>query len=96
MTMNRSITIGSASAAVFIVSASLLGAGSAHAATPVEQACVGTTFSNAAHNLPPGDLGAIVMGFAQEPGNRPGIGDGIQNLQAGNVSDDVAPNTCND
>jgi hypothetical protein len=94
--MKRSITIRSAAAAAFVLSAGLLGEASAHAATPVEHACVGTSFSTAAHNLPPGGLGAVVKGFAQAPDFRPGIGDGIQALQAGDVSDDMAANTCND
>jgi hypothetical protein len=65
------------------------------AAQPVVQACVGTTFSGAAAALPPGGVGQAVVGFAQDPGSRPGIGDGIQALQAGLVSEDVVPNTCN-
>ena len=70
--------------------------GAAGAGEPVVQACVGTTFSDAAAALPGGDLGQVVRGFAQAPDARPGIGDGIQAVQAGDVPDDVAVNTCND
>ena len=39
------------------------------------------------------------MGFAQAPTNEivplPGLGDGVQLVQAGVVPDDVVPNTCN-
>jgi len=68
----------------------------ANAAQPVVQACVGTTFSQAAAALPGGQLGQIVVGFAQDPNSPPGLGDGIQALQAGQVPDDAAVNTCND
>jgi hypothetical protein len=38
-----------------------------------------------------------VVGFAQDPNlPPPGLGDGIQALQAGQVPDDLVPNTCND
>ena len=70
-------------------------ASAAGAAQPVVQACVGTTLSGAALALPPGSVGAAVRGFAQDPTSPPGIGDGIQALQAGLVSDDVVLNTCN-
>jgi hypothetical protein len=37
------------------------------------------------------------VGFAQDPNlPPPGLGDGIQALQAGVVPDEVVPNTCND
>jgi hypothetical protein len=70
-------------------------ASAAGAAQPVVKACVGTTFSGAAAALPPGGVGQAVRGFAQDPTTRPGIGDGIQALQAGLVPDDVVVNTCN-
>jgi hypothetical protein len=75
----------------------VLGSGGvAGAGEPVVQACVGTTFSDAAHALPPGDFGQVVSGFAQAPDTEhPGLGDGIQLLQAGLVPDEVAVNTCN-
>jgi hypothetical protein len=68
----------------------------AGAAKPVVQACVGSTFAQTAAALPGGDLGQTIRGFAQAPEDRPGIGDGIQALQAGVVDDDTAANTCND
>jgi hypothetical protein len=46
----------------------VLGSGSvAGASEPVVQACVGTTFSDAADALPPGDLGQTIVGSAQAP-----------------------------
>jgi hypothetical protein len=87
----RRLALGGA-AALF---ASVLTAGAAQAAKPVAHACVGQTFSQAAHG--PGPLGQIIKEFAQDPETlHPGLGDGIQALQAGQVSDDVAANTCND
>jgi hypothetical protein len=73
----------------------------ASASEPVVQACVGTSLSGAAETLrdlgaPPGSLGDIVSGFAQQPDGNPGLGDGIQQLQAGLTPDSVAVNTCND
>jgi len=75
-------------------------AGEAGASQPVVQACVGATFSGAAHALheagaPPGSLGAIVSGFAQQDDGHPGLGEGIQAIQAGLVPDEVAVNACN-
>ena len=76
-------------------------AGEAGASEPVVQRCVGATFSEAAQALhdagaPPGSLGDIVSGFAQQDDGHPGIGDGIQAIQAGLVPDEVAVNACND
>lgn len=65
----------------------------ASAAEPAVPACVGTTFASLATAGP--RLGLGVRGFAQDPTNRPGLGDGIQALQAGQVPDEVVPNTCN-
>jgi|GEM_PF-7010559 len=65
----------------------------AGAAEPAVHACVGTTFASLATAGP--RLGQGVRGFAQDPTNRPGLGDGIQGLQAGQVPDDVVLNTCN-
>ena len=63
----------------------------AAAAEPANQACIGESFSALAG---PG-FGQGVVEFAQQPG-KPGLGDGIQALQAGVVPDFVVPNTCND
>ena len=68
-------------------------ASTAGAATPAEQGCVGSTFSSLATAAP--RLGQGVVGFAQDPTTRPGLGDGIQALQAGQVPDEVVPNSCN-
>ena len=65
----------------------------AGAAKPAVHACVGTTFSSLATAGP--RLGQGVKGFAQDPTNRPGLGDGLQSLQAGQVPDEVVLNTCN-
>jgi hypothetical protein len=44
----------------------------------------------------PGAFGAGVVGVAQDPNlPPPGLGDGIQAPQAGQVPDEVVPNTCN-
>ena len=72
------------------------GVGSVEAAEPANQACLGTSFSALATGQAPGVFGARVVGFAQDPGSRPGLGDGIQVLQAGVVPDGAVPNTCND
>jgi hypothetical protein len=71
---------------------------SAGAVEPVNQACVGESLSALATDQPfPGAFGAGVVGFAQDPTlPPPGLGDGIQALQAGLVDDGLVPNTCND
>jgi hypothetical protein len=83
--------------AVSLLAALGLTTGVASAATPANQACVGESLSTLASDQPfPGAFGAGVTGFAQAPDARPGLGDGIQALQAGDVTDDVVLNTCND
>jgi Tol biopolymer transport system component len=71
--------------------AAIVGAAPAAPATagePVIPNCVGTTFSGAADALPPGGVGQVVVGFAQDGRDRgPGLGGGIQALQAGLVPD---------
>ena len=52
----------------------------------------GLAASAHAHGIP---YGQLVVGFAQDPFSRPGLGDGIQLLQAGLVPDEVVPNNCN-
>lgn len=70
----------------------------ASAGPPAVHACVGESLSALASDQPfPGSFGQAVRSFAQEPGTaHPGLGDGIQLLQAGLVLDEVVPNTCND
>ena len=83
---------------VSITVVAVLGWGSSPvgAATPAIQGCYGDSISSLASNQPaPGAFGAAVVGFAQDPNSRPGVGDGVQLLQAGGVPDDVVPNTCN-
>ena len=64
---------------------------------PTTRACVGESLSALASDQPaPGAFGAGVRGFAQAPDARPGLGDGIQALQAGDVPDEGVLNTCND
>lgn len=83
--------------AVSFVAALGLTTGVAGAAAPANQACVGTSLSALATTQPfPGAFGQGVRGFAQAPDDRPGLGDGIQALQSGDVGDDVVPNTCSD
>ncbi len=66
-------------------------------AQPANQACIGKSYSALATTQPfPGAFGGGVRGFAQDPNTAPGLGDGVQAVQAGVVPDDVVPNTCND
>jgi hypothetical protein len=76
----------------------LASGGIAGAGEPANRACVGESLSALATTQPsPGAFGAAVRGFAQDPNlPPPGVGDGIQALQAGLVPDEVVPNTCND
>ena len=93
--MRRALLRGSLS---FALAGSIViaGAAPAFAAKPVKPACVGGTFSGLATTQPvAGDLGHGVAAFAQEPFNRPGIGDGIGFLAAGFVPDGLVPNVCN-
>lgn len=72
----------------------LLGAATEHAAEPANQACLGESFSA----LTGPGFGQAIVFFAQGGGpvdTQPGLGDGIQRLQAGLVPDQVVPNTCN-
>lgn len=80
---------------LLVVAGVCVPAAAASAAKPAAQACVGRTFSDGAHALAPGELGQLVRSFAQEPTSYPGIGDGIQAIQAGVVPDDVVDNACN-
>lgn len=69
----------------------------ADAGPPASQGCYGESISALASNQPaPGAFGGAVVSFAQAPDTRPGLGDGVQLLQAGLVPDEVVPNTCND
>jgi hypothetical protein len=68
---------------------------SASAAEPANQACVGETVSALAG---PG-FGQVIASVAQDNSpfdTAPGLGDGIQRLQAGVLPDSFVPNTCND
>ena len=86
-----------------VLSISLLAAlglntGVAGAGQPANHACYGESISALAQHSQ-GGFGAGVVGFAQAPPDEnlplPGLGDGVQALQAGAVPDDVVPNTCN-
>ena len=70
----------------------------ASAGPPRRQACIGTGFRALATDQPaPGAFGHGVGSFAKAPNTaHPGLGDGIQALQAGLVPDDLVENTCND
>ena len=93
----RRVLVGVRRAAIVAAIVCAVPPATATAGKPVIPNCVGTTFSGAAHALPPGGVGQVVVGFAQDgPGGGPGLGGGIQDLQAGDVDDTVAPNTCND
>ncbi len=97
--MNVKRTLGRAAVAAGVLAGIVLGsASSASAGEPVDQACVGESLSALATTQPsPGAFGAGVVGFAQDPNlPPPGLGEGVQALQAGLVPDEVVPNTCND
>lgn len=96
--MDASRAFCRAAAAAGMAAGVVLGTGGvAGAAEPNNQACVGESLSAlATTQLLPGDFGAGVRGFAQDPTTRPGLGDGIQAFQAGDVPDDLVANTCND
>jgi hypothetical protein len=82
--------------AISLLAALGLNTGVAGAGEPAIQGCYGESISGLATNQPfPGAFGAGVVGFAQDPNSRPGLGDGVQLLQSGGVPDDVVMNTCN-
>jgi hypothetical protein len=66
------------------------------AAQPTLQGCLGESVAGGAQAVHP--YGGLVSSVAKAtgPGNRPGVGDEVQAIQAGNVPDVVFPNTCND
>lgn len=78
---------------VAMAACSLIGALPAHAATPATQACVGRSVS--AFSSTYTRSGWAYRDFAQDPYSRPGLGDAVQQLQAGAVPDDAFPNVCN-
>ncbi len=83
-------------AGAVVLGGAALGVMPAGAAAPAVQGCVGSSLSALATNQAgPGAFGHAVVSFAQAPDARPGLGDGIQQLQAGQVPDQVVPNTCN-
>jgi hypothetical protein len=94
-TINKKLMLSrgiAATAGVAIVSG--LFALPADAAEPANQACVGESLSALAG---PG-FGEAIVFFAQVGGpfdTQPGLGDGMQRLQAGAIPDQVVPNTCN-
>jgi hypothetical protein len=91
--MLRKLLISSGVAFVAVASA----AGVVDAGKPANQGCYGESISALASNQPfPGAFGAGVVSFAQAPDGKPGLGDGVQLLQAGQVDDEVVPNSCND
>jgi hypothetical protein len=69
--------------------AASVGVGSASAAEPAVQGCVGESVSSNAKA--PGPYGAFISSVAMHGG----IGGDVQVVQAGLVPDDVYPNTCN-
>ena len=86
-----SVAVGVTVLAVFTM------AGTAAARQPAVRACVGSTFSTdvQAATASGQPAGQNVRSFAQDPFSPPGLGDGLQALQAGVVPDGVVPNTCN-
>jgi hypothetical protein len=90
--MRRGIAKIAVSSAIIVGACGVL-ASTAGAATPAVKGCVGSTFSSLATAGP--RLGQGVKGFAQDPTTKPGLGDGIQYMQAGLLPDGVVLNTCN-
>jgi len=90
---------GGALACVGTLSLALFAA-SAHAATPGVQGCLGSTFAPLASYSKSADPGLFGQGAASaaqsQATGQPGLGAAIQLVQAGQVPDDVLPNTCND
>ena len=92
--MLRKLLISSGVATIAVAVTSV--AGVVDAGRPAVQGCYGASISALATTQPfPGAFGAGVRGFAQDPEGRPGLGDGVQLLQAGLVPDGAVPNTCN-
>lgn len=83
----------SLAAGVVITMCTLMGVTPANAATPVAQACVGKSVS--AFSTMFTRAGWAYRDFAQDPDDRPGLGDALQSMQVGSVSDDDFPNVCN-
>lgn len=73
------------------VTAWVLLSGSVMAAKPANQACLGHDFR--AYAEAGSSFGAFVSGLAT---GTQGVGDEIQAHQAGDIPDEVIPNTCND
>lgn len=87
--MKRAARIAAATSLTMVMMTS--GTGVASAAAPVKHACFGESVSiNAAAGR--GAFGAIVSGYAYAHG---GVGQDVQNVQAGLVDDADFPNTCN-
>ena len=90
--IKKVLIAGGVSCAALISVAGVVAAG-----PPARQGCYGESISALARDQPfPGAFGAGVVSFAEAPDGKRGLGDGVQSLQAGLVSDEVVPNTCND
>jgi len=79
------------------VCAFCFGIGAASAATPAVQGCYGSTISplaSSSSSAAPGSFGHGVVGFVRTS-PVPGLGSDVQALQAGQVPDEIVPNTCN-
>lgn len=63
---------------------------------PARRACLGTTFSGAALELPAGELGQGIQELAHDPTDEPGVGSAIHAILEGGVPDELAPNACNE
>jgi hypothetical protein len=83
-----------AAVAATAVSFGLLTSSSA-ASEPEPPSCLGQSFSAIAST---DAFSEGIVFFAQVGGplnTQPGLGDGIQNIQAGLIPDSIVPNTCN-
>ena len=68
-------------------------AAGAKAATPTVHRCFGQSVSAVA--APSRPFGNFVSDTARDPESRPGLGDAVQQVQAGQVDDADFPNSCN-
>jgi hypothetical protein len=95
--MRKNLLLAGAAAAALAAGITIGAGNPAGAGKPRNQACVGESLSALASNQPaPGAFGQAVRSFAQDPAPPPGLGAGIQAVQAGMVPDAVVLNTCND
>ena len=86
----RKLLVGAVIAGAFVIGVDV---GASSAAQPAAQGCVGETISANAHAFHPYGQAVLVP---NTPRNFFGtVGDAVNAVQAGQVPDEVFPNTCN-